>query len=123
MRRLSETHKGKLQFFLIYIDEAHPADGWSLSVNKEDGVCIRRPKTQKERIDAVKLVAKTSAPGYPIFVDLMDNNANELFAAWPERIYVILDGKVAFKGGPGPFGYDIDALEAWITNHELKTKG
>jgi len=53
----------------------------------------------------------------PILVDTMDNNANIAFDAWPERLYVLRDNKVAFKGGPGPFGYDIDALEEWLTKN------
>jgi len=53
----------------------------------------------------------------PVLVDPMDNNVNKTFAAWPERLYVIEKGKIAYKGGPGPFGYDIDSLEAWLSKN------
>jgi len=43
----------------------------------------------------------------------MDNAASEAFAAWPERIYVVgVDGRIAFKGGPGPWGFDPPAAGA-----------
>lgn len=32
-------------FLSVYIDEAHPADGWALQCNDEDGVCFMRPET------------------------------------------------------------------------------
>jgi len=33
-----------------------------------------------------------------------NNAASEAFAASPERIYVVgVDGRIAFKGGPGPW--------------------
>ena len=54
----------------------------------------------------------------PLVVDAMDNAGEEAFAAWPERLYVIgADGKVAYKGGMGPFGFTADELEAWLKQH------
>lgn len=49
----------------------------------------------------------------PVLVDDMDDAVSEAFAAWPERIYVVgRDGRVAFAGGPGPWGFDPDAAES-----------
>jgi hypothetical protein len=46
----------------------------------------------------------------PVLVDGMENAVSEAFAAWPERIYVIgADGRIAFKGGPGPWEFDPEA--------------
>jgi len=53
----------------------------------------------------------------PILVDLMDNNANVAFSAWPERLYVLRDNKIVYKGGVGPFCYDIDELGTWMANN------
>lgn len=40
-------------------------------------------------------------------VDPIDNTAAEIFAAWPERIWIVgTDGRVAYRGGPGPFEFD-----------------
>jgi hypothetical protein len=55
----------------------------------------------------------------PVLVDGMDDAASEAFAAWPERVYVVgSGGRIAFAGGPGPWGFDPDeaatALEALL---------
>jgi len=36
----------------------------------------------------------------------MDNAAAEVFAAWPERIYILNKGKIHYKGGPGPYEFN-----------------
>ncbi len=46
----------------------------------------------------------------------MDNDASDMFAAWPERIYVADSrGRIHYRGGPGPYGFRPDeAREALI---------
>lgn len=51
----------------------------------------------------------------PFTVDKMDNGACEAYGAWPERLYVVLDGKIAFKAGKGPRGYKPAEVREWIT--------
>jgi hypothetical protein len=43
--------------------------------------------------------------------------ANARYAAWPERLYVVVDGVVAYKGGPGPCGYVLDDVRTWLQRH------
>jgi hypothetical protein len=51
----------------------------------------------------------------PIVVDKEDNRVNEAYAGWPERLYVVgLDGKIAYKGGPGPGGFKLGEALKWI---------
>ena len=58
-------------------------------------------------------VATLSKPGLDQF--LIDKAANEIYAGWPERLYVVgVDGKVAYKGGPGPGGFKIAEVEEWL---------
>jgi len=72
----------------------------------------------QERYRLAKLSAeKFGMSSIPILVDPMDNNANIAFGAWPERLYILQDKEVVFKGGPGPYGYDLDAIEAWLTKN------
>ncbi len=43
----------------------------------------------------------------PMVVDDMKDTVNQRYRAWPERIYVIeRGGKIAYKGGIGPFGFE-----------------
>ena len=37
------------------------------------------------------------------------------YAAWPDRLYVVgVDGKIAYQGGPGPGGFRVNEVEAWL---------
>jgi len=54
---------------------------------------------------------------FPILVDMMDNSVSLKYAAFPERLYVVLDGTVVYAGGAGPFFYSIKELEGFIQNY------
>jgi iodothyronine deiodinase-like protein len=55
----------------------------------------------------------------PFVIDGMDNVALRAYAAWPERLYAIgADGRVAYKGGIGPFKFDPDELADWLSSLE-----
>jgi hypothetical protein len=48
-------------------------------------------------------------------VDGVDNAVASAYGGWPERLYLIgRDGRVAFQGGEGPFGFRPEELEAAI---------
>lgn len=49
-----------------------------------------------------------------ILVDLMENRANFLYGGFPERAYIIKDGKIAFEGDEGPHNFNLDKLEACL---------
>ena len=45
----------------------------------------------------------------------MNNAANDAYAAWPERLYIIDEnGKIAYRGGMGPFNYNPAEVRAWL---------
>jgi type I thyroxine 5'-deiodinase len=49
----------------------------------------------------------------PCLVDDLQNTAQKAYAGWPDRLYVIdKEGKVAFRGEPGPRGFRPDEAEA-----------
>ena len=101
-----QTYRGKAAVFLVYIAEAHSAGGWQEQSNLDEGVVINQHTTFEERAAAARLLDEEMKLGIPTLVDGLDNAAAEAFAAWPERIYVIgRDGRIAFKGGPGPYGF------------------
>ena len=42
----------------------------------------------------------------PLIVDGIDNRVGETYSGFPDRLYLIdMDGKVACKGGRGPFEF------------------
>ena len=55
----------------------------------------------------------------PLLVDTIDNRVERAYSGFPDRLYLIgRDGRIAFQGGPGPFGFKPDELERAI-EHEL----
>jgi type I thyroxine 5'-deiodinase len=51
-------------------------------------------------------------------VDKDDNKVNAAYAGWPERLVVVgVDGKIAYYGGPGPFGFRPNEVEDWLKKH------
>ena len=49
----------------------------------------------------------------------MDNKAGTAYAAMPERLYVVVDGKIVYEGDLGPFGYKLEEVEQYL---ETKAK-
>ena len=83
--------------------------------NEEEGVCYAQPKTLAERVKIARRFVAEQDYELPLVVDRMDNAADEIYAGWPERLYVVgADGKIAYKGDTGPFGYEPDEVDAWL---------
>jgi hypothetical protein len=46
---------------------------------------------------------------------LLSNAADAAYSAWPERLYIIDEqGRIAYRGGMGPFHYDPAEVRAWL---------
>jgi len=74
-----------------------------------------------DRINAAQTMKKDAGKnleGCTILVDPMDDRANISYAALPERLYVILDDRVIYQGGLGPFSYDLCQLETFLAKRK-----
>ncbi|KAL7884554.1 hypothetical protein AOLI_G00073240 [Acnodon oligacanthus] len=87
-------------FLVIYIAEAHATDGWAFANN----VDINQHRNLQERLTAAKSLIKEN-PLCPVVVDEMNDITASHYGALPERLYVLQEGKVIYKGGKGPWGY------------------
>jgi len=116
--RLRQNFSGVADFVTVYIAEAHPAERGHFRVGGDGGnYAIDTHANMGDRIRAAATLrkeAKTDLGGSPILVDPMDDPANLGYAALPERLYVILDGRVVYQGGLGPFHYRIEEVEAFL---------
>jgi hypothetical protein len=98
---------------VVYIREAHPTDGRQVQANVQDGILIEDPKSLEEREKVAREFAEQFRVSLPILVDTLDDQAEKAFAAWPDRIYVVdPEGKIAYKGGPGPRGFNVGEAAA-----------
>jgi len=74
-------------------------------------VVYRQPKTATERIDAASICQESLKLMVPMLVDGIDDAVSRAYAGWPDRLYVVgRDGKIAYKGGPGPGGFRPDEM-------------
>ncbi len=77
---------------------------------------VEDPLSLEERNGvAAVCMTKLELEPMPALVDDVDDSVNKAYAAWPDRLYLVgKDGKIAYRGGPGPFGFDPDELETAI---------
>lgn len=107
-----KTYKDHAEFFIVYIREAHPTDGWKVPQNERAGIAVKDPKTDQERAEVASTCVKTLKLSLPCLIDDAKNTAEKAYAGWPDRIYVVgKDGKIAYKGEPGPRGFRPEEAE------------
>ena len=103
-----------MDFLIIYLKEIHPTDGWLIENNQ---FSVDQPRSVDDRVMNAKIVANI-AKDCPVAVDHMDNRAMGCFDSMPERLYVVQDSKVIFKGSKGPIGYDLNAAIRFLDELE-----
>jgi iodothyronine deiodinase-like protein len=97
------------------VREAHPTDEWQMDANVKEAVCYPQPHSLKDRLAIANDFTKRFHFELPLVVDPMGNTANNLYSAWPERLYVIEpDRKLSYVGGLGPFNYKPAELRAFL---------
>ena len=112
---MQQRYSGRADFLTVYIKEAHPEDEWQMESNVEEDVCYPQPKTTAQRVAIARDFVERFGYPIPMLVDRIENPANAVYAAWPERFYVIDEGgAIVYKGEPGPFGFKPDEVEAWL---------
>jgi hypothetical protein len=82
--------------------------------NETEDICYPQPKSLDQRVAIAKDFVGRFQYELELVVDPMENPAEEAFAAWPERLYVVGDGKIVYKGDVGPFGFKPDEVEQWL---------
>ena len=103
---------------MVYIREAHPTDGWQLASNIEQKVEYAQTHTWEQRQEVANACAIGLKLSMPILIDDADNRADIAFQGWPERLYVLSnDGKIAYHGGKGPFGFDTEELYQFLESY------
>ena len=123
MERLYSRFKDRIEFFVVYVQEAHPTDGWQVESNIKDDVFYRQHQSLDEREEAAQSCTIGLHISIPILVEEMDNAIDEAYGAAPERLYLIgKDGRVAYHGGAGPPFFDLDELDEAIQDMEANVK-
>ena len=104
-----------MAFLVVYIREAHPTDGWQVEDNERDAVFYRQPTSAAERTEVAAACALRLELSIPTLIDDMANSTDRKYYALPDRLYLVgRDGRIAYRGAPGPFGFIAAELEAAI---------
>ena len=111
LEQLHDRHGDDVAFFIVYIREAHPEDGWVLADNRREQVALADPTSLDERAEAAEACALRLRTRIPILLDDVDDVVASAYGGWPDRLYLIdRDGHVAFQGGEGPSGFRPEEL-------------
>jgi hypothetical protein len=106
LEELYDRHGGEVAFFIVYIREAHPEDGWVLADNRREEIALVDPVSLDERAAAAAACALRLETRIPILLDDVDDAVGSAYGGWPDRLYLVgRDGRVHFQGEKGPFGF------------------
>jgi hypothetical protein len=109
---MHERYKDQVQFVAVYVREAHPIDGWRSSSNDRAGITLRQPRSAREREGVAAKCCAVLEMNMPLVVDGLDDRVGHAFSGMPDRLYVLdRQGRVAYKGGRGPFGFKPREME------------
>ncbi|MBT6960214.1 MAG: hypothetical protein HOA00_03650 [Rhodospirillaceae bacterium] len=115
LNEVYEANKDNIEFFLIYVCEAHPSDGWQTIQNLETELFYKAPTTADERAEIGNACQIGLDLKYPMLIDNIDDEVENKYVAAPIRLFVIdPDGKITYAGGEGPHKFDPDSWEEAI---------
>jgi type I thyroxine 5'-deiodinase len=89
-----------------------------MEANEKESVCYPQPRSTSGRVAIANDFIHRFHWEIPMLVDPIENPANQVYAGWPERLYVVDEqGRIAYKGDPGPFGYHPEEVVRWLEDH------
>ena len=124
MQKMYQDYKDVAEFRLVYINEAHAADGRSMQrIGKNLGVFEH--KNYGERCQVAERLLSDKKLTVPTVIDGMDNKVNQAYKAWPDRVFIVgTDGKLGVAATRGPFGFApaIEQAGQWLAEYKKSGK-
>ena len=115
LNQIYAKYQNQVRFFVVYIREAHPDDGWRVPENLKSSIHYKEPTTDDERTEVASICQVKMDLQMPMLIDSIDNDVESKYISLPMRLYLIgADGKIAYTGDRGPFGFNPDTWEAAI---------
>lgn len=115
LNEIAGQYRDQVDFYCVYIQEAHPQDGWQVEANIDQDIIYDQPATIEKREEIAKVCALRLNFTMPMLLDDMSNQVDRLYNALPERLYLIgADGRVLYKTVAGSHGFDPEAWAAAI---------
>ena len=80
--------------------------------NLIENIIYDEPTTDEERTDVASACQIALDLHMPMLVDRIDNNVDKKYVGLPMRMFLVdAEGRIAFAGAKGPFGWDDVAFE------------
>jgi hypothetical protein len=118
LNEIYERYRDRVDFFTVYIQEAHPGGGWQVQGNEDEGLLFEAPTSLEERAQLARELVVRFHLAMPVLVDDVDDEVDTAYAAMPLRLYLIDEaGSVAFRTLVGSPGFDVDAWDLAIEEH------
>lgn len=112
IEKLVERYQDRAKFFLVYVREAHPSDGWWMTSNQRVGIDLSQPVDTRQRREVAMQCQKHLELDIPFLVDSVADEVGTTYSGMPNRLYLIdQQGQVVFKNGRGPFGFHPRQIE------------
>ena len=109
---MKRRYADRVEFIAVYVREAHPIDGWRMNSNDDAGISIKQPVNEAERFGIATRCCTALKVSMTLVVDELDDRVGHAYSGMPDRLYLIdRQGRVAYKGGRGPFGFKPGELE------------
>jgi hypothetical protein len=85
-----------LRLLFVYISEAHAADTWPMGYS----VQWPQPTSLAQRCEYARAAAEGMGlePAFRVVVDPMAGPFNRAFAPWPQGVYAVRAGRLAYIG-------------------------
>jgi len=115
--RTAVAYSSIADFLVVYIEEAHPSDGWAFRGN----IAVSTHRSIDDRLAAASVLGNAVPSCVNIVADCMDNEANRAYGGLFERLYVVEGGIVAYQGARGPSGFRVEEVERWLRLYETRT--
>ncbi len=128
--RLYQTYKDRADFYVVYINEAHP--GVHVPV-VENGVCstvaFDATDSAAERKRRAGLFRETHRLTMPVLIAPDEDALEDVYDPWPTRVMVIdPDGRIAFNAGMEllratksvHMDLNMSRIDSWMQQHFLR---
>ena len=117
LNEIYRKHREQVDFYCVYIQEAHPTDGWQVPMNVTDDVVFDQPKSEDERAEIAEACVLRLNFEMPMLLDDVTNQVDEAYSALPERLYLLgPEGTIVWRSEQGPWGFEVDT---WLAEIEL----
>ncbi|XP_042210455.1 type I iodothyronine deiodinase-like isoform X1 [Homarus americanus] len=74
--------------------------------------------TMEERLAAAQRMLDLEPLECPVLVDLLTDETSKTYGSVPERLYIVQDGVIVYKGGQGPNNYKLAEVEEWLEKYK-----